>query len=320
MISASNLACFGMPFILCMGLTPLIRKLAFQKGWIAHPCSDRWHKKPTALFGGVAIFASIVISLITMIVYPSGTPPDVITGIGSTPQPFGITLLLAVGLLFILGLIDDFRNIAPHLKLIGQIGVASLVVCSGYRLNWFAYPVPDSLVTLLWIVGITNAMNYIDNMDGLCAGICLIVAISFAFLFLSAAPDAALIALIIAGASAGFLIYNFDPAKIFMGDCGSMVLGFAVSFLSLHYSANISGSAITAVVVPVLILAIPILDTVLVTLDRAINGRMVFVGGKDHTSHRLVLLGLSEKKAVLLLYGLSTLGAIAAIQFNRIFL
>jgi UDP-GlcNAc:undecaprenyl-phosphate GlcNAc-1-phosphate transferase len=216
-----------------------------------------------------------------------------------------------------LGLYDDFRNVKPHKKLIGQIMVASIVVFFGFRLNWFSSRMLDIMGTLFWIVGMTNAFNLIDNMDGLCAGIGCIASITLALLYYSTAPDAAVIASILAGASAGFLIYNFSPAKIFMGDCGSLVLGFTLSVLALYYSERAAGPALTSIAVPILILIVPILDTTVVTLMRTLSGRKAFTGGRDHTSHRLVLIGFSEKKAVLFLYGTGTVSGLAAILVSR---
>ena len=220
-------------------------------------------------------------------------------------------------LLFLLGIYDDLKNIKPHSKLIGQIVAASLVTFLGFRLNWFESLTLDTMATLFWIVGITNAFNLIDNMDGLCAGVGLVASACLAILYANTAPQTAQLALIMAGALAGFLIYNFNPASIFMGDCGSLVIGFVVSVLALFHAETKPASNLSTLFVPILILLVPILDTTLVTFIRILSGRKASTGGRDHTSHRLVLMGFSEKTAVLFLYGVAAVSGMAAIFVDR---
>lgn len=311
---------FGSAFILSAGITPLIRLLAIKNQWIAKPKADRWHKRPTALMGGIAIFLAIVLPLVYISDITSlfhHTIPT-IDSLG-TPS-IGAAILIGSVFLFFLGLYDDLRSIKPHNKLIAQIIVASMVVFLGFRIQWFASQTLDTMATLFWIVGLTNAFNLIDNMDGLCAGVGVVASLSLALLFYPLAHESLLVAMILAGAMGGFLIYNFNPAKIFMGDCGSLVIGFSVSVLSLQYSQVSSvypPPALARFAVPILILLVPILDTTLVTFIRLLSGRKASTGGRDHTSHRLVLIGFSEKKAVLYLYGVGAISGLAAVFVSR---
>ena len=215
--------------------------------------------------------------------------------------------------LFVLGLVDDFLYVKPQTKLIGQILTASLVTFLGFRLHWFNSLTIDTMVTMAWIVGVTNAFNLLDNMDGLCAGIGFISALFLAILYWNIQPEAALTALVFAGSTAAFLFFNFNPASIFMGDSGSLVCGFALAVLSLYYPEIDPGSILSNIAVPVMLMLVPIFDTTLVTFIRLLSGRKASVGGRDHASHRLVLMGFSEKRAVLSLYGIGIIAGLSAL-------
>ena len=304
-------------FLICLTATPVVRLAAIRRKWVAVPRADRWHKRPTALFGGIAIFLGIAVPLSII-----GDFPSLWSKIHANP-PFGqlpdlaAVMLCGAASLFILGLIDDVLTIKPHNKLIGQIIVASMVVFLGFRLNWFVSMTLDTMVTLVWIVGITNAFNLLDNMDGLCAGVALVAALCMAGLYAGFDSTAFAIALIIAGSCAAFLIFNFNPASIFMGDCGSLVIGFSMAVLSLVHGELADDSRLSAIAVPLLILMVPLLDTTLVTVIRLLSGRKASTGGRDHTSHRLVLMGFSEKRAVLSLYGIGAVSGLAGIVVSR---
>lgn len=306
----------GATFLCSAILTPLVRQIALRQGWMAAPSQERWHKKPTALMGGIAIFAAMLGPFFRVLDF-SFLQYITAGNLLKAELPLSAVLFIGTTFMFLLGLLDDFRDIKPQSKLVGQIIAAALVTGLGYRLHWFASLTLDTMATLFWIVGITNAFNLIDNMDGLCAGVGMVAAVTLAVLFQHISTDAFLIALILAGALAGFLIYNFNPAKIFMGDCGSLVIGFCVSVLTLAYSSNGLSTRLATIAVPVLVLLVPILDTSLVTVIRLLSGRKASTGGKDHTSHRLVLMGFSEKQAVLFLYGIGSVSGLAAIFVNR---
>lgn len=300
-------------FILCILLTPLVRTVAFKRGWIAQPRKERWHKKPTALSGGIAIYLAAAIPIFYFADFKSLIPHLVLGTIQrELPDPTAV-IFFGMTFIFILGLLDDFIHIKPHTKLVGQILAASMVTFLGFRLHWFVSLTGDTIVTIFWIVGITNALNLIDNMDGLCAGVGFIAACYLALLFQSTSYETFMVALILAGAICGFLIYNFNPASIFMGDCGSLLIGFTLSTLCLFYSGEQASNKVARYAVPVLLLMVPILDTSMVTIIRLLSGRKASVGGKDHTSHRLVLIGLSEKGAVLFLYGVGAISGFSAL-------
>jgi len=307
----------GISFLLCLLLTPLVRRAALSRGWMAQPSQERWHQKPTAILGGIAIYAGIAVPLFFISDF-STIFPHMARSVATKPLPSpAAAVWLGITGLFLLGLLDDFIKIKPHTKLVGQIVVASFIAFLGFRLHWFVSLTGDTLVTIVWIVGITNAFNLLDNMDGLCAGVGLVAALSVAALFAGPGKPAFGMALIVAGALAAFLIYNFKPASIFMGDSGSLSIGFALSMLAMLYTQNGTGNRISLYAVPVMVLLVPILDTTLVTLIRILSGRKASTGGRDHTSHRLVLMGLSERGAVLFLYGIGAVSGLSALFVDR---
>ena len=216
---------------------------------------------------------------------------------------------------FVIGLVDDILLLKPASKLVSQIAVAALLVYFGFRLHWLESRLLDSVLTMVWVVGLTNAFNFLDNMDGLCAGIALIVAIMLLAGFWTgvsrenAAPEMTLLATL-AGAAAGFLVFNFPPASIFMGDSGALLFGFSLAALTLgQEGVRASRSDVLSVIAgPAFVLLIPIFDTTLVTVARLLSGRSPAKGGRDHSSHRLVAIGLSERDAVLVLWGLASHG------------
>jgi UDP-GlcNAc:undecaprenyl-phosphate/decaprenyl-phosphate GlcNAc-1-phosphate transferase len=304
-------------FSLCLILTPIVRKVAVGQGWMAVPSKERWHKKPTALLGGIAIYLGMAVPLFLIADFQSVLPH-----IFRKPSPTGLpsidaVIWIGITVLFILGLLDDFLSFKPQTKLVVQIMVASLVAFLGFRMHWFESLTLDTLVTIFWIVGVTNAFNLMDNMDGLCAGIGGIAACFLAMLYINISMTAAIPAVLIAGALAAFLIYNFNPATIFMGDSGSLLIGFTLSMLSFYFSEAGSGNTLSIYAVPLLILMVPIFDTTLVTLIRILSGRKASTGGKDHTSHRLVLMGFSERSSVLFLYSVGILSGLSALFVSR---
>jgi len=300
-------------FALCLILTPVVRRIATRRGWLALPSKERWHNQPTSLMGGIAIYISMAFPLI--LICDFGTLLPHIMGVAGPPSLPSIASVVFIGatFLFILGLLDDFVHIKPQTKLVGQILTASLVAFLGFRLHWFESLTLDTVVTIFWVVGITNAFNLLDNMDGLCAGIAAIAATYLSLLFVGAAPEAFFTSLILAAALAAFLLYNFNPASIFMGDCGSLPIGFVLAVLGLYYTEVGATHALSVYTVPVLLLMVPILDTSMVTLIRLLSGRKASVGGRDHASHRLVLMGLSERGAVLSLYGIGAVAGLSAL-------
>ncbi|UCB57015.1 MAG: hypothetical protein JSV30_07405 [Candidatus Omnitrophota bacterium] len=289
--------------ILSLFLTPVVIKIAYKFGCVARPHEFRWHKNTTALLGGIGIYIAFIIPFLLLI------------KIDMKMAGF----LAGVSVIFLLGLIDDIFHIKPQLKLIGQIFASCIVLAFGISfeitpLKWVILP-----LTIFWIVGITNAFNLLDNMDGLACGIAFISSsFLFAYSLLNGLHIVALLSIILAGSSLGFLRYNFYPARIFMGDCGSQFLGMAIAVIAIIGTSGHISNLIVTLAIPVLILGVPIFDTTFVTLMRRFKGQAVSQGGKDHTSHRLVLLGLSERKTVLLLYLLSILFGLIALLYARI--
>ena len=236
--------------------------------------------------GGLAFFLGFIVTVLVL-------SPNI-----RSIWPF----FLIVTQMFIVGIYDDFRQINPATKLIGQIICAATAIFFGYALGFFSWSPLDALLTALWIIGLANAINLLDNMDGLAGGIGLIAAAYLAFLFIhQGSSQDAIMCLALAGALAGFLVHNSYPASIFMGDAGSLFLGSSLSLLTIGANGQAS-NILSLVAVPSCILLVPILDTTLVTLTRLLRGQPVSQGGKDHASHRLVILGLKEPQAVRLLY------------------
>jgi UDP-GlcNAc:undecaprenyl-phosphate GlcNAc-1-phosphate transferase len=299
-------------FLVALGasaaLTPLVIAGARRYDLVAQPQSARWHRRPTALFGGVAIFVSFVITVALFARIPD---PNMRTRFAG--------LLVGATLMFLLGFMDDFLHLKPSTKLIGQVVAACVMIYSGVYFNILGQPFITIPLTVVWVVGITNAFNLLDNMDGLAAGIAAICSFTiFALnMILGVDQSISIVALIFCGALLGFLIYNFNPARIFMGDCGSMTVGFTMAGLSIVGTWEQASNVFLLLLVPVLILGVPIFDTTFVTVTRRLTGRRMSVGGRDHTSHRLVALGMSERRAVLILYAISSAFAIIAILSLR---
>lgn len=271
-------------------LTWLVRRVARARGWLAPMRHDRWHRTPAALHGGVAIFVAFAFGILWNL----------------PMTPYTLALVGLTALLFLAGLVDDTVDLAPRTKVIVQVCGGLLLYAAGFHFNdavpWWI----DLAVVVVWAVGITNALNLLDNMNGLAAGTAIIAGVSR--LALSHASGDTVVAdasAVFVGAGLGFLLFNFPRASIFMGDSGSFTLGFALAALNLSSGAAYTRSAAAIFVFPVLVLALPIFDTTFVSVARVLSGRAISQGGRDHTSHRLVALGLSETSAVLLLWAVS---------------
>ena len=296
----SHLIVFAGAMAASIALVPLSRSFAHRFGYVAKPRPDRWNQRPTALLGGIAIALPVIIGMALV----GGTASHSV-------------LMACATVIAVVGLADDLVSLKPATKLIAQITLASVLLVLGYRLYWVESMILDSLLTILWVVGLTNAFNLLDNMDGLCGGIALIAGAAFLVAMPAAAAGtphfytAQYLSLLL-GAIAGFLVYNIHPASIFMGDAGSLFLGFSLAALTLSIEPERAGepSLLSVIAAPVLVLSIPILDTTLVTLSRLLSGRPTSTGGKDHSSHRLVAIGLSEPRAVAVLWTLAALAGV----------
>ena len=287
--------------VLSIAATGLVRQLARYTGVVAMPRADRWNRRPTALLGGVGIFISFFVGLAVL-----------------GPSIPGLWPLLAAAMfLFIVGLVDDLYGLRPHVKLVMQVVASSVLPMVGLVLPWTPYRIVNDVLTLFWMVGITNAINLLDNMDGLAGGVAALACLFQAAYFIVNGQTAeGMVLFLLASAIAGFLVFNFYPASIFMGDCGSLFLGFMLGGTALLSDWGRSRGLAAVLVTPVLIMLVPIVDTSLVTVTRILRGRPVSQGGKDHVSHRLVATGLSERRAVLLLYGLTAVSGGIAFELH----
>ena len=230
-----------------------------------------------------------------------------------------LPLALYSGLMFLLGVFDDVRAVKPLAKLGGQMVIAAIVLWLMPPITVTGWIVLDRVLAFVWIVGVTNAFNLLDNMDGLAAGVAAIAA--FCYLTLLIPENASALTVAIAaftGAVLGFLRYNFPPGSIFMGDSGSLLIGGFLATAGIGSTTDVQSRLIPAALFPVLILLVPILDTAFVTLTRPLSGRSALIGGRDHTSHRLVALGVSERTAVLSLYGIAAAGGALAVALRQL--
>jgi UDP-GlcNAc:undecaprenyl-phosphate/decaprenyl-phosphate GlcNAc-1-phosphate transferase len=297
-------ASFWAAFAFAAVITPLVITMAHRRGMTARPREDRWathfsgKRRPPALLGGIGIYLALA-------------------GGAALYLPWnGQMAGIAVGatFMFLTGLIDDLIGLRPYLKMAAQTVAACILLATGTTITVVPIPWIAALVTIFWVIAITNAVNLIDNMDGLASGVIAVSALTLAFYGASSGlPALTTLALLVAGACGGFLIYNFNPARVFMGDCGSLLLGFLMSAAALAGTARAASNLVLALFVPVILLAVPVFDTTLVSVVRRANGRPISQGGRDHSSHRLVALGLSERGTVALLYAISAVFGLLAV-------
>lgn len=301
-------------FGLSLVLVPLMRTVSLRSGKISRPRPDRWNQQPKALLGGVAIFLAWLIGMLA--------PGSWLEGVYRVQWQY----LWGVGLIFLLGLIDDFVHLTPPTKLIGQIIAATLAIASGVKTDFFTPRLADAelaqllniLLTYAWLVGITNAINLLDNMDGLAGGIALITGLFLSFSFWSSGNMSWLIvSLAMCGAILGFLWFNFPPASIFMGDSGSQFLGFILALMAIVRQPQAS-NVLAVLGVPTLLFLLPILDMLMVTITRTLRGQSPLQGGRDHTSHRLIAFGLSERRVLGVMYGTAGFVGLAALGIERL--
>lgn len=298
---------FGLALIISLLGTPLVSKLAFKLGAVDRPDKRKVHSRLMPRLGGLAIYLGFTVVMLFRVDISKS-----MTG-----------LLLGGTIIVLLGVLDDIRDISPRVKLLGQILAAAVAVAFGIEvnyitnpfggtiiLNWFGLPWGGPL-TVLWIVGITNALNLIDGLDGLAGGLSAIAAVTLAVIgWREGTTVLVLPALILAASTIGFLRYNFYPAKIFMGDSGSMFLGYTLACLSVIGLTKTA--TVVSVFIPILILGIPIFDTLFAIIRRYINNQPIFKADKEHLHHRLLAVGLSHRQTVLAIYAVNlVLGASA---------
>ncbi|AZB71402.1 glycosyltransferase family 4 protein [Synechococcus elongatus] len=301
--------------------TPLVRSLGLQQGLVDQPGERKVHHRPMVRLGGISIFlGSLAALLLTWWLGGFGVlPPD------REYEIWGVTIGGLV--FFLIGLADDFFSLSPITRLLAQLAVASGVWLVGVRIDLLTIPfvggvyvLPEWLslpVTVIWLVGMTNAINWIDGLDGLAAGVSGISAVILLIVALAVQqPAAALVAAALAGGCLGFLRYNFNPAKIFMGDGGSYFIGFTLAGVGVI--GLVKSLATVAVLLPFLILAVPLLDMVTVIFDRLRSGQSPFKADKRHLHHRLLDAGFSHRRTVVLIYGLTLCAGSWALAFANI--
>ncbi len=286
-------------------LTPLVKKMANAINGFDHPSKRRINTKSIPNTGGIAIFTAFIISYFLFNDHSLST--------------YGI--MFGATFIFILGLIDDIFEISPLVKLLGQIGAASILIYYGIQINFITNPLGGMIylgyfsfpVTILWVVGITNTVNLIDGLDGLAAGISIIATMTlFAVAMQEYRLIPAVLAIALAGSLSGFLKYNFHPAEIFMGDSGSMFTGFILAAISA--TGALKSAAAVTIVVPILALGVPIFDTIFAIIRRVYHNKPIGEADRGHIHHRLIALGWSHRQAVIIVYGSSLmLGATALI-------
>jgi UDP-GlcNAc:undecaprenyl-phosphate/decaprenyl-phosphate GlcNAc-1-phosphate transferase len=292
----------GQTFLVSAAFTWMVRTVARRRGWLAPPRPDRWHREPTALHGGVGIFTAFAVGLLWHVPW----------------SPFVGALLGVTTVMFLTGMVDDTADIRPQTKVVLQVAGGLLLYAADFHFNdafpWWL----DMGIVVFWVVAVTNAMNLLDNMNGLAAGTAVIAGVSRLLLFQQVGNvDGALASAVFVGAVLGFLVFNFPRASIFMGDGGSFTIGLALAALNLTSGQAYSKTVFSIFIFPVLALALPIFDTAFVSVMRYFAGRAISQGGRDHTSHRLVAIGLSETTAVVILWSISAAGgAVAYLLYN----
>ena len=306
-----SLGLFSAALAAAWWMTPRVGQWATRRGKVALPREDRWHKNPTPLLGGIAIVGSFYAVAASAALLGCFSP-----GVHGALR---VAPLMLCGFgMFLLGLWDDFKTLSPQTKLVGQIVLAAVLVFFGYKIDWFVSKTANTFLSILWIVGMTNAFNLLDNMDGLSAGVAGIAAFflwAFEAVTAGGMPSEPHILLLPAfmGAVLGFLRHNSHPASIFMGDCGSLFLGFVLAGISMQNELSRHGHLVPIMLAPLFVFCLPVADMALVSFMRTVFCRSVACGGRDHTSHRLVGIGLDEKRAVRVLYGFAALGGSVAL-------
>mgnify|MGYP000998070438 CR=1 FL=1 len=300
---------FIVAFVVAFATTPLVKVIAYKIGAIDVPKDERRvHKVPVPRLGGLAIYYGFIVSILSF--------GQINTGMRG--------ILIGSVIIVILGIIDDIKQLGAKLKLVVQIAAALVVVFHGVQitvltnpnifsaqetiqLGYFSIP-----ITVLWIIGITNAVNLIDGLDGLAAGVSSIASISLLFIaLLGNEYGIALATAAVAGACLGFLPYNFNPAKIFMGDTGSTFLGFILATISIQ--GLFKGYAVISFAVPLLILGLPIFDTGFAILRRMVKGQPIMQADRGHLHHRLIDMGFSQRQTVMILYTMSSILGLSAV-------
>lgn len=308
---------FLVALVASLAVIPLVMKLAEKTGAMDAPDARKVHSKPIPRIGGIGIYAAFMVSFILLTDF-SALPVEVANGLYGLL--IGATVLIAVGL------IDDYTDLPAKVKLVGQIAAACIaVIAFDVRIEFVTDPFGDYFyteflaipITIFWMVGLTNTVNLIDGLDGLAAGVATLASIT---IFMVAVEDQVMIVAsftaALAGAAIGFLKYNFNPASIFMGDTGSMFLGFMLAGISVI--GAVKSTTTIALIVPILALGVPIMDTSFAIIRRYRGGVPIFKPDRGHLHHRLLDMGFTQRQAVLLMYVISAFLGLSAIVLNQV--
>ncbi len=316
-IEYHHLVAFAVALIVAFFATPIARRIAFNSGAVNVPKDNRRvHKKPMALMGGLAIIVGFLIAVIY-----SFSTKDSKVFFAYLSQPKAMGMISGVLIIIVLGVVDDIKPLRARIKFPIQLLAAVIVVATGSRILAISKPFQATVAThpsmmyllgdilafvisVLWIVGVTNAINLIDGLDGLAAGVSGIATLSlYIVAVIRNQDDVAIIAVSLVGAIFGFLPYNFNPAKIFMGDTGSTFLGFVLAILSIE--GTMKSVTALAMAIPILVLGLPIFDTAFAIIRRIVGGRPIGEADRGHIHHRLLDMGISHRMSVIILYIIS---------------
>lgn len=302
--------CILIAFLVSFLLTPVVMKIGIRIGAVDKPNERKVHTRIITRIGGVAIFGGFMVASLLMQEL--------------SHQAWG--LLLSGTMIMILGLVDDLKGISPKIKLLGQIIAALVLVSFGVQVDFITNPFNGGIislgflsipVTVFWVIGMSNAVNLIDGLDGLAAGVSAIAAVTLAVIAWTQGQFTTVyLALFLAAAALGFLRYNFNPAKLFMGDCGSLFLGYILGALAVMGLSK--GATVISLFIPVIILGIPILDTFFAIIRRFTNKKPIFQADKGHLHHRLLEMGLSHKQTVVVIYAITLLLGSSAVLLTML--
>ena len=296
-------------FVVAVLITPVVKWLAFRVGATDKPNQRKVHQKIMPRLGGLAIFISFIVGYLVL----------------KPASPYATAIVIGAAIIVLTGVLDDIYELPPKWKLLGQIMAAVVVVYGGIRFDFINLPFGGHLefgllsipITMLWIIGITNAINLIDGLDGLAAGVSSIALVTIAGMAATMGNTYAFVfamSLLLLGSTLGFLLYNFHPAKIFMGDTGALFLGYMISVLSLLGFKNVT---VFSLIIPILILGVPISDTVFAIVRRIVNKQPLSAPDKSHLHHCLLRLGYSHRQTVLIIYGMAAMFGISAVVLSK---
>ncbi|HZG75788.1 MAG TPA: MraY family glycosyltransferase [Paenibacillus sp.] len=304
---------FVVALAMALGLTPVVKRFAVKVGAVDAPNHRKVHTRIMPRLGGLAIYLAFMGALLIALPLVSGEKAHVIWG-----------LLLGGTIVTIVGALDDRFDLSPKVKLLGQIAAASVVVSFGVKVDFVTLPFGDGHsmgwlavpITIFWIVGVTNAINLIDGLDGLAAGVSAIATGTiFVLALIMGNVTVAVLSAVLLGSILGFLFFNFHPAKIFMGDSGALFLGFSLAALSV---LGFKQATLVSFVVPIFILGVPLSDTFFAIVRRTLNKTPISAADKNHLHHCILALGLSHRNSVLVIYGIAAMFALSAILLSTV--